>query len=98
MNKLCTKITVVFLIVSTIFFPYYWSFNDRYEKAFGFPYRYIYFNDMKISFFRSMNIDLSHLLMDFVIVYICVYVGAKIFKFIKKVVDQVSNNYHFKNK
>ncbi len=91
MNKLCTKISVIFLIVSTIFFPYYWSFNDRYEKAFGFPYRYIYFNDMKISFFRSMNIDLSHLLIDFVIVYICVFVGAKIFDFIKKVVDRVSN-------
>jgi len=94
MNKLCTKISAILLIVSTIFFPYFWSFNDRYEKAFGFPYRYIYFNGMKISFFRSMNIDLSHLLMDFVIIYVCVLVGAKIFNLIKKVVERVLNNHH----
>ena len=92
MNKLYTKISAIFLIVSTIFFPYYWSFDDRYEKAFGFPYRYIYFDVMKISFFRSMNIDLSHLLMDFVIVYIFVLIGAKIFNFIKKAVDRVTKS------
>ena len=93
MNKLCIKISAIFLIVSTIFFPYYWSFNDRYDKAFGFPYRYIYFNDMKISFFRSMNIDLSHLLMDFAIVYICVLIGGKLYNLMKNIVDRVLNHH-----
>lgn len=89
MNKLYAKISITFLLFSTIFFPYYFSYNDKYERAFGFPYRYIYFNEMKVSFFLSMNIDLALLLIDFFIIYVCIFIGAKLIKLIKKVAKHI---------
>nr|WP_024837599.1 hypothetical protein [Clostridium sp. 12(A)] len=89
MNKLYVKASVIFLLISTIFFPYYFSYNDKYERAFGFPYRYIFFNEMKVSFFLSMNIDLSLLLIDFVIIYVFIYFGVKIIKAIKKLIQHI---------
>ncbi|WP_077613134.1 hypothetical protein [Clostridium sp. Marseille-P2415] len=87
MNKFYVKISIIFLTISTIFFPYYFGFDDgRLEKAFGFPYGYIYFKEMKVSMIRSMNIDLSYLLVDFLIIYLCIRVGAKIFNFIKSII------------
>lgn len=89
MNKFYAKVSAIFLLFSTVFFPYYFSYDDRYERAFGFPYRYIYFNEMKVSFFRSMNIDLSLLLIDFIIIYVCIHVGAKIINIVKKFADHI---------
>ena len=74
MNKLYVKTSVIFLLISTIFFPYYFSYNDKYERAFG---------------FLSMNIDLSLLLIDFVIIYVFIYFGAKIIKAIKKLIQHI---------
>jgi hypothetical protein len=89
MNRSYVKISAIFLLFSTIFFPYYFSYNDRYDKAFGFPYRYLYFNEMKVSFFRSMNIDLSFLLIDFIIIYISIYIGAKIINTMRKIINHL---------
>ena len=44
---------------------------------------------MKVSFFLSMNIDLSLLLIDFVIIYVFIYFGAKIIKAIKKLIQHI---------
>ncbi len=88
MNKLNVKISVIFQVVSTIFFPYNFSIpNERYEKAFGFPYGYIVFHGMNESLISSLSINLLILFIDFIIIYLCVKVMVKIYDFINNTIN-----------
>jgi hypothetical protein len=90
MNKLYIRISVIFQVVSTIFFPYYFSIpNHRYEKAFGFPYGYIVFHGMNESLINSLSINLLILFIDFIIIYICVRIVVKIYEYIKTVANNL---------
>lgn len=60
MNKHYVKISVIFQIISTVFSPYYLGLdNGGLKKAFGFPYGYIYFSEMKDTLIQSKIIKSS---------------------------------------
>ena len=93
MNKHYVKISIIFQIISTVFFPYYLGLdNERLKRAFGFPYGYIYFSEMKDSFLQSMNIDLSCMLIDFLLIYLCIKVAMKLYYLVKSLIIGKNTN------
>ena len=93
MNKHYVKISVIFQIISTVFLPYYLGLdNGGLKKAFGFPYGYIYFSEMKDTLIQSMNIDLSCMLIDFLLIYLCIRVVMKLFNLVKSVIIGKNTN------
>ncbi|WP_314723547.1 hypothetical protein [Enterocloster bolteae] len=82
----CIKLTIAFMVVSTYFFPYYWSLDGSYHGIqYGFPFGYLAFSEYGGAAIRQFtNINPLFMYIDYKIIFFTI---KKVGMFFYKIVQ-----------